>query len=69
MPDYLLYAVVASAARFMDDEFRNSNFGSACAQRSWELLSKHMDSDAQADLSSVQATTLLALFDFTGALS
>ena len=64
--DHVLYAVVASAARFMEDRYSKSDFGALCAQLSWNLLSKHLHSDTDADLSFVQATTLLALFDFTG---
>ncbi|PVH81838.1 hypothetical protein DL98DRAFT_623127 [Cadophora sp. DSE1049] len=65
LPDHVLYAVVASAARFMEDQYSKSNLGALCAQMSWDLLLKHLHSDTEADLSFVQATTLLALFDFT----
>lgn len=66
LPDHVIYAVVASAARFMEDQYSKSNFGALCAQKSWDLLLKHLHSDTDADLGFVQATTLLALFDFTG---
>ncbi|KAG4415954.1 hypothetical protein IFR04_010904 [Cadophora malorum] len=65
IPDHVIYAVVASAARFMEDQYSKSNFGALCAQKSWDLLLKHLHSDTDADLGFVQATTLLALFDFT----
>lgn len=63
--DHVLYAVVASAAHFMQDQYSKSTLGSLCAQKSWDLLLKHLHSDTEADLSFVQATTLLAIFDFT----
>lgn len=37
-----------------------------CAQSSWKLISKHMETDEESDISIVQAATLLAIFDFTG---
>lgn len=66
IPDHVLYAVVALASRFMEDQYSKSNFGALCAQLSWDLQLKHLHSDTEADLSFVQATTLLAIFDFTG---
>ncbi|KAH6713466.1 fungal-specific transcription factor domain-containing protein [Leptodontidium sp. MPI-SDFR-AT-0119] len=69
VPDHVLYAVVAAAAKFMDDQFSKTNFGALCAQLSWNLLLKHLHSDTEADLYFVQATTLLALFDFTNSKS
>ncbi len=67
LPDYLLLAVVASADRFSEDGTRGQ-IGHSCAQRSWDLVSKQLDSDTQPDLTTVQATTLLAIFDFVGTL-
>jgi hypothetical protein len=40
--------------------------GHAFARKSWKLVSKHMENDEESDVSVVQATTLLATFDFTG---
>jgi hypothetical protein len=68
LPDYLIFAVLATAARFSTTNVNKAATGHAGAQSSWKLISKHMETDEESDISIVQAATLLAIFDFTGIL-
>ncbi|KAH8806070.1 fungal-specific transcription factor domain-containing protein [Xylogone sp. PMI_703] len=68
IPNHLLLAVLASAARFSESESESSRIwaGRRFADRCWKLVLRLLDSDAELDISVVQAAALLAIYDFVG---
>ena len=70
IPDYLVLAFVASAARYLTHEFfetRQKEAIETFAQAAWLIILRHVFSSEQGlDLCGVQATNLLAIIDFTG---
>lgn len=70
LPDYLTFAILANAARFSTHTFFHGNpssFAETYANRSWHAIVSNVFTRAEApDFCTVQAITLLAIFDFTG---
>ena len=70
LPEYLLLAFVATAARYSSHEFfenRQSEAIETYARTAWLIVLKQVFSSEQGlDLHAVQATNLLAVIDFTG---
>lgn len=69
VPEHLLLAVLAAAARFAKGEANRISAGRVWADRSWDLVLKRLDSDEEIDVSVVQAAALSAIYDFVGRLS
>ncbi|RVX67964.1 hypothetical protein B0A52_08374 [Exophiala mesophila] len=69
IPDYLLMAVIAVAARFSDDPFfegRQLEIVEHYARAAWnEIFDKSFSEDYSLDVHAVQATNMLAVVDFT----
>ncbi|RQM05807.1 hypothetical protein DH86_00002117, partial [Scytalidium sp. 3C] len=64
VPEHLLLAVLAAAARFAKGEANRISAGRVWADRSWDLVLKRLDSDEEIDVSVVQAAALSAIYDF-----
>jgi hypothetical protein len=72
LPDHLVLAVLASAARFSSDPFFCDPHESAAqyANRSWKaIVVSYLAHNQAAHVQTVQTITLLAIFDFTGWLT
>jgi hypothetical protein len=71
LPEYLVFAVLAIAVRFSNDPFyenQQQQFASKYAYRAWnDILHQCFEGGGGPDYRLVQAATLLALHDFTGA--
>ena len=66
LPDYLILAVLASAARFLEPSVDKVEMGQVYASRAWNHVLTHMERDEEPSMEIVQAAALLAIFDFTG---
>jgi len=70
MPDYLLMAMLALAARFSTEPFferRNSEAIETYSRTAWnEIFENSFSEDFNLDIHAVQATNMLAIVDFTG---
>ena len=70
LPDYLLFAFLASAMRFSQDSYfegQHLQAGEEYASRSWTLItSSGCAIDEGADTSIVQAVSLLSIIDSAG---
>lgn len=69
IPEYLLMAMTALAARFSTDPFfegRHAEIVEGYARTAWnEIFEKSFTEDYVLDIHAVQATHLLAVVDFT----
>lgn len=70
LPEYLIFAVLASAVRFSDDPYFigiREKAISSYASESWrQIVSIFVIPESDPDLSLCQAVTLLSIIDFTG---
>lgn len=70
IPRYLIFAILASAARFSNNPFygsRNYETSVFYARKSWSsIVATCFAADRAADLTIIQTVTLLSIFDFTG---
>lgn len=70
LPDYLMYALAATACRFSEHEFykdRQAEAIEAYASASWAHIFEHsFTSGDSLEIHMVQATSMLAVVDFTG---
>jgi hypothetical protein len=70
LPDYLKFAVVATALRFSEDPYYNGVKHEACtsyARESWkQIVSVWFAPEIDPDIHICQAITLLSIIDFTG---
>ncbi|KAL1959495.1 hypothetical protein VTO42DRAFT_1940 [Malbranchea cinnamomea] len=68
LPRYLILALVASTLQFSGDPYYSDNLGAAaniCAADSWKaIVSQCFDSEEGPSYRSVQALTLLAIYEF-----
>lgn len=72
VPDYLLLAMLSLALRFNRSQFfenRSESMSKAFADMSWRaIVHFYFQERADAELFTVQAITLLAIYNFTGLL-
>jgi Fungal specific transcription factor domain len=70
LPEYLLFAVLCLASRYSLDPFyteKETQAASVYASKAWkEIVCQCFESEEDPDYRLVQATTLLALHEFTG---
>lgn len=70
LPDYLVFVVLASVARFSQDQFfqtRHSEIAEIYVRESWKAVEVLWhDSDEVMDITVVQAILLHSVIDFTG---
>jgi len=66
--EYLIFAVLSIAMRFLPNYAKHDEkTAEAYAAEAWKTVSaQSFDGDKSPDYQLVQATTLLAIFDFTG---
>ena len=72
IPDHLLFAVLATATRFSQNQFFKGKTHEAAvtyANKSWKsIVASCFARNDAANIMTVQTITLLAIFDFTGQL-
>jgi hypothetical protein len=70
LPDYLIFAVLASALRFSDDPYYHGaglEATAVYAKESWkQIVSTWFATESDPDIYICQAITLLSIIDFTG---
>jgi hypothetical protein len=70
LPDYLIFAVLASALRFSDDSYYHGTGLEAIAvyaKESWkQIVSSWFVTESDPNIYICQAITLLSIIDFTG---
>lgn len=70
LPDYLIFAVLASAVRFSSDRYHGDAITEAMksyASESWKLIvAVWFGPESDPDLYICQAVTMLSIIDFTG---
>ena len=70
LPNYLVFAILASALRFSDDPFFDGAVHEAAtfyARQSWKhIVMEWFATESDPDLFICQAITLLSIIDFTG---
>ncbi|TVY37813.1 putative transcriptional regulatory protein [Lachnellula subtilissima] len=69
LPDYLLFAVLASALRFSNNSYYNGAYAEATtmyARESWkQIVMSWLATESDPDIGLCQAITLLSIIDFT----